>query len=128
MTLTKFWVDGKQNCDSFNVLEAVGVVSPRLTAQQAQLRREYYRIESDISLNKAEKETLLTDIIKRNNELYVDEKFTKNQLTQVLKDYPIVYRDGARDLVTLTALHQIPILVFSAGLGGNFYAFKMLIY
>ncbi|KAJ9062328.1 hypothetical protein DSO57_1012119 [Entomophthora muscae] len=118
MTLTKFWVDGKQNCDSFNVLEAVGVVSPRLTTQQAQLRKDYHHIASKSDLDKDEKEPLLVDTIRKNNELYIDEKFTKNQLTEVLQGYPIVYRDGARDLVDITALHQIPILVFSAGLGG----------
>ncbi|KAJ9062313.1 Cytosolic 5'-nucleotidase 3A [Entomophthora muscae] len=119
MTLTKFWTNNKQNCDTFNVLEAVGLVSSSLTEAQAQLRKEYRHIELKPEMAYPEKEPLLTEIIRKNNELYIDEKFTKHQLQEALQDYPIVYRDGARDLVTLTSLHQIPVLVFSAGLGGN---------
>ncbi|KAJ9077652.1 hypothetical protein DSO57_1014674 [Entomophthora muscae] len=117
MTLTKYWVGGKQNCDTFNVLEEVGVVSPRLISTQSKLRKEYYRIESNQDLTQPEKECLLTSIIQRNNNLYIEESFTRDSLADALSNYPIVYRKGVHELVALTGFYQIPMLVFTAGLG-----------
>ncbi|KAJ9062304.1 hypothetical protein DSO57_1012098 [Entomophthora muscae] len=117
MTLTKHWVNGQRNFSSHSVLAASKAVSESFINSEKALCAEYYPIEISTTISFEEKYAKMVEWWERCHSYYIEEKLTKDYICDVAHKFDMPYREGAHELIDVTAEKQIPVLVFSAGIG-----------
>ncbi|KAJ9054615.1 7-methylguanosine phosphate-specific 5'-nucleotidase [Entomophthora muscae] len=117
MTLTKRWSDGKRNLISHGVLPAFEETSKEFIDELKKLITEIHQIENDISLSIEDKACQLHSIWEKSNACHVNEKFTFEFICKAVDAHKINYREGVHQLIATTGANQIPVLIFSAGIG-----------
>lgn len=119
MTLTKHWVNGARNYGSHSVLRASTAVSPDFHQQADAIFAKYYPLEIDPAIPHDEKVKHMVAFWEESHALFVREKISTALIRKALDSFKILFREGTHHLLRATGERQIPVLVFSAGVGGR---------
>lgn len=117
MTLTKYWHNGQRSVSTHGVLMRSTLASNEFRQKTQALYDKYYPIEVSDSLSITEKTPFMKEWWTQAHELVLELGFTQSDLSQVVRETPVVWRPGMHEVKSLCAALDIPVLVFSAGLG-----------
>ena len=130
MTLTKQFVtvsatgeqgSGEVKKERNNSSHAVLERGPHVSAEFAQYTRglieKYYPIEIDPSVAVAEKTKLMIEWWTAAHEAILKERITRDVIRQQAEAVRLPFREGCRSFIDLLDELEVPLLVFSAGLG-----------
>uniref|UniRef100_A0A4W6CM64 5'-nucleotidase n=1 Tax=Lates calcarifer TaxID=8187 RepID=A0A4W6CM64_LATCA len=109
MTLTRFAHNGKR----------VPTTHSKHTGHKdhLELLNTYYPIEIDASRSAEEKLPLMVEWWTKVHELLIEQKIRRDMLAHAVKESSAMLRDGYKVFFECLAEHQVPLLIFSAGVG-----------
>ena len=117
MTLTKYWDENnKRTLSSHGVLEHHAINSETRTALSG-LFTKYYPIEVSLTISHEKKVAAMVEWWQKAHELIIASNLTKQKLDSIIEDTKVIFRPRLKELVQLVTKLDIPMLVFSAGLG-----------
>ncbi|CAB3402440.1 unnamed protein product [Caenorhabditis bovis] len=92
-------------------------INPELGQKFIDLRNKYYPIEFDPKLTPEQKTPMLEAWWRSSHNLIIQERFSKSTIEDFVSNSRIVLRDGAEDLILTLDARNIPLVIFSAGIG-----------
>lgn len=123
MTLTKHWIKSPEsksgvirNLSSHGVLERGPAVSKAFAEHTKKLAEHYYPYEIDSTLGVEEKTKLMIEWWSAAHQAMIEEKITRAQIKEQAVAANMQFRAGLTEFVDLTDAHDIPLLIFSAGI------------
>ena len=116
-TLTKHSSNGLLCPSSHAVLEGSGLFSTKYTKETSALRAKYYPLEMDINIGPEEKEKLMIEWWSEAHRLLLDESLKKKDVQVAVKNCTVEFRRWCDHLLAVLRLSDVPVLVFSAGIG-----------
>ncbi|XP_059494823.1 cytosolic 5'-nucleotidase 3-like isoform X1 [Stegostoma tigrinum] len=117
MTLTRFAKNSKKRTTCYSVINESTLISDECKLKLRDLLNFYYPIEIDPSRSTEEKLPLMIEWWTKVHELLVEEKIEKSKLAKTVRESDIELRDGFRVFFDELHKHNIPVLIFSAGVG-----------
>ncbi|XP_019120326.2 7-methylguanosine phosphate-specific 5'-nucleotidase isoform X1 [Larimichthys crocea] len=117
MTLTRFAHNGKRVPTTHNILDNRLLINEDCTKKIRALLNTYYPIEIDPSRSAEEKLPLMVEWWTKVHELLIEQRIRKDMLAQAVKESSAMLRDGYKVFFDHLAEQQIPLLIFSAGVG-----------
>lgn len=117
MTLTRFAHNGKRVATTHNILDNRLLINEDCTKKMKELLNIYYPIEIDASRSIEEKLPLMVEWWTKVHELLIEQKIRKDLLAQAVRESSTMLRDGYKVFFDGLAEHQVPLLIFSAGVG-----------
>ncbi|XP_043802731.1 7-methylguanosine phosphate-specific 5'-nucleotidase isoform X1 [Apis laboriosa] len=117
LTLTKQHINGKKVLSSFGIFSKCKQLPEIYTKESNRLYKKYRPIEIDPDLSIQIKTEAMTDWMIAAEEILKGIPFDPNEISEVSKIYGTNLRDGTKELLTKLYLAEVPVLVFSAGLG-----------
>ncbi|KAM9716914.1 7-methylguanosine phosphate-specific 5'-nucleotidase-like [Menidia menidia] len=117
MTLTRFAHNGKRVATTHNILDNRLLINEDCTKKMKELLNTYYPIEIDASRSAEEKLPLMVEWWTKVHELLIQQRIRKDFLAQAVKESSAMLRDGHKVFFDQLAEHQVPLLIFSAGIG-----------
>uniref|UniRef100_A0A3P8TC97 5'-nucleotidase n=1 Tax=Amphiprion percula TaxID=161767 RepID=A0A3P8TC97_AMPPE len=117
MTLTRFAHNGKRVATTHNILDNRLLINEDCTKKMRELLNIYYPIEIDASRSVEEKLPLMVEWWTKVHELLIQQKIRKDLLAQAVRESSTMLRDGYKVFFDGLAEHQVPLLIFSAGVG-----------
>ncbi|XP_013878396.1 cytosolic 5'-nucleotidase 3 isoform X2 [Austrofundulus limnaeus] len=117
MTLTRFSYNGKRCPTCHNILDNSRAISSECKQKLADLLKTYYPIEIDTSLSVEEKLPLMVEWWTKAHDLLVEQKVRKDQLAEAVHESEARLRDGYEFFFNHLHKHDVPLLIFSAGIG-----------
>nr|XP_015818581.2 7-methylguanosine phosphate-specific 5'-nucleotidase [Nothobranchius furzeri] len=117
MTLTRFAHDGKRVPTTHNILNNRLLMNEDGTIKMKELFNKYYPIEIDAHLSTEEKLPLMVEWWTKVHELLIQQRIRKDMLAHAVKESRSMLRDGYRGFFDHLAEHQVPLLIFSGGVG-----------
>lgn len=117
MTLTRFAYKGKRVPTTHNILDNRLLINENCMKKIKTLLNTYYPIEIDARLSTEEKLPLMVEWWSKVHELLIEQKIRKDMLAQVVRESRSKLREGYSDFFNSLAKHQVPLLIFSAGIG-----------
>uniref|UniRef100_A0A4W6CMB5 5'-nucleotidase, cytosolic IIIB n=1 Tax=Lates calcarifer TaxID=8187 RepID=A0A4W6CMB5_LATCA len=117
MTLTRFAHNGKRVPTTHNILDNRLLINEDCTRKMRELLNTYYPIEIDASRSAEEKLPLMVEWWTKVHELLIEQKIRRDMLAHAVKESSAMLRDGYKVFFECLAEHQVPLLIFSAGVG-----------
>ncbi|KAK2581436.1 hypothetical protein KPH14_005111 [Odynerus spinipes] len=117
LTLTKQHVDGKLVLSSFGIFGKCTQLPSAYEIESRRLYHKYRPIEIDPNLPLEKKIEAMNDWMLAAEELLRGIEFDSKELYDVAEKYGTPLRDGTKELFEKLNMANIPVLVFSAGLG-----------
>ncbi|XP_034045784.1 cytosolic 5'-nucleotidase 3-like [Thalassophryne amazonica] len=117
MTLTRFAYNGKRCPTCHNILENSRLISNDGKVKLKELLNTYYPIEIDSSRSVEEKLPLMVEWWTKAHELLLEQKIKKDQLAEAVQESDAMLRDGYQLFFDQLYKHNVPVLLFSAGIG-----------
>ncbi|KAM4526779.1 7-methylguanosine phosphate-specific 5'-nucleotidase-like isoform 2-T3 [Fundulus diaphanus] len=117
MTLTRFAHKGKRVPTTHNILNNRLLMNEDSTKKMKELLNKYYPIEIDASLSPEEKLPYMVEWWTKVHELLIQQRIRKDMLGVTVRASSAMLRDGYRVFFDCLAEHQVPLLIFSAGVG-----------
>lgn len=118
--MTHFRIDGKRGASCHKVLEDCGLLSEEYHTNAKALQAKYYPIEIDPNCPLEEKKACMLEWTNRAHELLVRSALTRSSLIKAvetaLAERRIILRQGVEECFDSLAKHDIPVLIFSAGI------------
>uniref|UniRef100_A0A3P9MLI5 5'-nucleotidase n=1 Tax=Oryzias latipes TaxID=8090 RepID=A0A3P9MLI5_ORYLA len=117
MTLSRFAHNGRRVPTTHNILDNRLLINEECTKKMKELLNTYYPIEIDASRSAKEKLPFMVEWWTKVHELLIEQRIRKDMLAQAVKESRTMLRDGYK--VFFDGLHesQVPLLIFSAGVG-----------
>ncbi|KAK3924995.1 7-methylguanosine phosphate-specific 5'-nucleotidase [Frankliniella fusca] len=116
-TVTKQHVNGVRHTSSFCVINQCNGLPPHFSGRDSELLKKYLPIERDPHLTKEEKTPYMIEWYSMTSELLQGFPLDPNEIVEAVKRSNTELRSGFQDLVTALDTANVPLLVFSAGLG-----------
>ncbi|XP_046444083.1 cytosolic 5'-nucleotidase 3-like [Daphnia pulex] len=116
-TLTKFHVDGVRKLSCHGVVENYSKLPDHYKLKSKEMFNKYYPIEIDQHMSVEEKIPLMIEWYDGAHELLEHSNLYKHDFALMVKENPIEFRDGTLQFMKDLKAANIPILVFSAGVG-----------
>ncbi|KAG5831821.1 hypothetical protein ANANG_G00283440 [Anguilla anguilla] len=117
MTLTRFTYNGKRCPTCHNILDNRKLISEECKEKLKDLLNTYYPIEINSGLSAEEKLPLMVEWWTKAHALLVQQKIRKDLLSLVVRESGAVLREGYQLFFDCLQEHDIPLLIFSAGIG-----------
>ncbi|NXM79279.1 5NT3B nucleotidase, partial [Serilophus lunatus] len=117
MTLSKFGCNGRRCPTTYNILDSSRVISEDSKKKLKDLLHYYYPIEIDPNRTLEEKCPLMVEWWTRAHELLAQQKIHKGDIAQVVRESGVMLRDGFKEFFEKLHRHNIPLFIFSAGIG-----------
>ncbi|XP_030649555.1 cytosolic 5'-nucleotidase 3-like [Chanos chanos] len=117
MTLTRFAHNGKRCPTCHNILDNSKLISEECKAKLKDLLNTYYPIEIDSSRSVDEKLPLMVEWWTKAHDLLVQQQIRKDRLAIVVEESDAMLRDGYRQFFDHLRDQDVPLLIFSAGIG-----------
>jgi len=115
MTITKYWLNGKRSPSSHDILTRSSKVSENYRKRCDELKAKYYPIEISPELTNEEKLPYMIEWWENADQAILDEKIHKDTISDMVRETPVLYRPGIKDVLHSCKEKKIPFLVFSAG-------------
>ncbi|KAH9523261.1 Cytosolic 5'-nucleotidase 3A [Bulinus truncatus] len=116
-TLSKYSEHGQLCSTTHSVLEESPVMPDYFKTEATKLKDKYLPIEFDPNLTIEEKIPKMIEWWTKGHELLVSCKLSKEALTHIVADSRARLRDGCKAFFDQLHVLDIPILIFSAGIG-----------
>lgn len=117
MTLTRFAYEGKRVPTTHNILNNHLLIDENCKKKIKKLLNTYYPIEIDARLSTEEKVPLMVEWWTKVHELLIEQKIKKDMLALAVRESHSKLREGYKMFFDHLAEHQVPLLIFSAGIG-----------
>lgn len=117
MTLTRFAYKGTRVPTTHNILDNRLLISEDCSKKIKTLLNTYYPIEIDATLSTEEKLPLMVEWWTKVHELLIEQKIRKDMLAQAVRESRTMLREGYNEFFDHLAEQQVPLLIFSAGIG-----------
>ncbi|KAI1896456.1 hypothetical protein AGOR_G00094980 [Albula goreensis] len=117
MTLTRFANNGKRCPTSHNIFDNSKLISEECKKNLKDLLNTYYPIEIDSSRTVEEKLPHMVEWWTKAHDLLIQQKIRKDLLAQVVRESDAMLREGYKVFFDQLQEHNIPLLIFSAGIG-----------
>ncbi|XP_059686136.1 7-methylguanosine phosphate-specific 5'-nucleotidase [Gavia stellata] len=117
MTLSRFGYNGRRCPTSHNILDNSRVISEDGKKKLKDLLHYYYPIEIDPNRTLEEKRPLMVEWWTRAHELLSQQKIQKGDIAQIVRESDVMLRDGFNELFDQLHKYNIPLFIFSAGVG-----------
>ncbi|XP_032358962.1 7-methylguanosine phosphate-specific 5'-nucleotidase isoform X2 [Etheostoma spectabile] len=117
MTLTRFAHNGKRVPTTHNILDSQLLIDEDCTKKMRELLNTYYPIEIDASRTTEEKLPLMVEWWTKVHELLIQQRIRKDMLAQAVRESSAMLRDGYKVFFDRLTEQQVPLLIFSAGVG-----------
>lgn len=115
-TITRYRMPGGKVAEtSYGIIE--GVASPACKQQLKSLFEKYHAIEFDPSLSIEEKLPHMQKWYELAHLVFMEDKITKAAIAQACRESGDILRPGVREIFDLSRSLNIPLVVFSAGMG-----------
>ncbi|XP_068627698.1 7-methylguanosine phosphate-specific 5'-nucleotidase isoform X2 [Battus philenor] len=117
-TLTRHTMDnGETVLTSFGMFRECPSIPQSYKDEEQRLASIYKPIEVDAVMGVEEKTKHMVDWYKEAHERLKGMKFPKQELTDIAQQMVECFRIGVKDVISWSETQQVPVLVFSAGLG-----------
>eukprot|EP00123_Amoebidium_parasiticum_P013910 comp22220_c0_seq2/m.32730 comp22220_c0_seq2/g.32730 ORF comp22220_c0_seq2/g.32730 comp22220_c0_seq2/m.32730 type:complete len:342 (-) comp22220_c0_seq2:891-1916(-) len=116
-TLTMHMVNGKEGLTSHGVVESSGVLGEDYHTCVTALKRKYYPMEIDPTLDYATKYRMMDEWWDQAHSALIASGINKNDIPSMVAKSGIALREGIHDMFESLSDANVPLLVFSAGLG-----------
>ncbi|CAH8458074.1 unnamed protein product [Heterobilharzia americana] len=116
-TLSKYRHNGIILPTCYGIFEAVPELTEPTKSILVNLRNKYYPIEMDVSLTEGEKIPHMIEWWESAHKAMVECGLHKATLEKTVKESRLMLRDKVDDFLQLLYDNNVPVLVFSAGLG-----------
>ncbi|XP_054917414.1 cytosolic 5'-nucleotidase 3 isoform X1 [Dermacentor andersoni] len=116
-TISRSHFNGKPCCSTHGVLESSQIIAKEYQLEAQKLHNKYYPIEIDPHISTEEKIPQMVEWYSRSHAILVSCGMKKHDFAKLVADSSIMLRDGCESFFEMLHEHQIPTLVFSAGLG-----------
>ncbi|KAJ3017367.1 5'-nucleotidase, cytosolic III [Thoreauomyces humboldtii] len=117
MTISKFWVNGERNIGSHRVLALSSRVPEGFAIKTHEIYKKYYPMEISQTLSHPEKVQAMVEWWSTAHEMILELNLKKEELNEMANEVDVEMRGGVSTLVNECEALEIPLLVFSAGLG-----------
>ncbi|KAF7990621.1 hypothetical protein HCN44_000426 [Aphidius gifuensis] len=117
LTMTKQHVNGKDVLSSFGIFYRCKQLPQTIKDSSTILYQKYRPIEVDPHLALDEKIRAMEDWMQKTETMLQGIDFDKSEINEVAKIYGTSLRDGTMPLIQRLNVANVPVLVFSAGLG-----------
>ncbi|XP_028423865.1 7-methylguanosine phosphate-specific 5'-nucleotidase isoform X4 [Perca flavescens] len=117
MTLTRFAHNGKRVPTTHNILDNQLLIDEDCTKKMRELLNTYYPIEIDASRTAEEKLPLMVEWWTKVHKLLISQRIRKDMLAQAVRESSAMLRDGYKVFFDRLTEQQVPLLIFSAGVG-----------
>ncbi|XP_076657455.1 cytosolic 5'-nucleotidase IIIB isoform X2 [Halictus rubicundus] len=117
LTLTKQHVNGKKVLSSFGIFSKCKQLSETYSKESGRLYNKYRPIEIDPHLPIEVKAEEMTNWMIKTEKILKGIPFDPSEIEEVTRIYGTGLRDGTQEIFKQLHSAQIPVLVFSAGLG-----------
>lgn len=117
MTLSRFAHNGKRCPSSYNILDNSKIISEECRKELQELLHHYYPIEIDPHRTVKEKSPHMVEWWTKAHDLLCQQKIQKLQIAQVVRESNAMLRDGYRTFFNTLHQNNIPLFIFSAGIG-----------
>lgn len=118
-TLTKQHMDGKPMLSSFCVFSQCSQLPSGYKEKDAALWEYYRPIEIDPNMSREEKSKHMVEWYQKAEKLLSGFEFNIEELQDVIKKERMELRDGTNTMLQRLKTAEVPVLVFSAGLGDS---------
>ncbi len=128
-TLTKAFINGKENTSLVSVIQEQGYLGLDFTEQSRKNFNTYHPIEIDPNVSLEEKKKAMTERWTVQFDLIIKSWLSRNIIKEVIEKEPIAFREGYEAFFDLLHKNTIPLIVMSAsGLGyeGIYYTFEKI--
>ncbi|XP_056152672.1 7-methylguanosine phosphate-specific 5'-nucleotidase-like [Lampris incognitus] len=117
MTLTRFAHNGKRVPTTHNILVNRLLINEDCARKMRELLDTYYPVEIDASRTTEEKLPLMVEWWTKVHELLIQQRIRRDMLPQAVKESGAMLREGYKVFFDHLAKQQVPLLIFSAGVG-----------
>ncbi len=123
MTLTKAYLNTPDEGPavraptSHAIFNSSSITPSNVKAETQKLFEQFYPIEISSSISRSEKIPHMIEWWQKSHDLILNMKLTPDNLNQMITDTPLTFREGVSQFLGLCDTNDIPVLVFSAGLG-----------
>jgi len=117
LTMTKQHEDGKHVLSSFGMFTKCCQVPKAYKEADVRLYEKYRPIEKDPNISLEKKIAAMEEWMVASREIMQDFEFDPKELDEVAKTFGTALRDGCKELVHKLNAAEVPVMVFSAGLG-----------
>lgn len=116
-TISRSHLNGKACPSTYGVVETSPLLTKQYQDQAKQIRDKYYPIEIDPYLSSEEKIPYMVEWYSRSHAILANCGIKKMDIPRMISESSIMLRDGCESFFEMLHEHQIPTLLFSAGLG-----------
>lgn len=117
LTLTKQHVDGKNHLSSFGIFAKCKQLPSDYEEMDIKTHRKFRKIEVDPHLPMETKIQAMEEWMEISEGLLRGYEFDPSELKEVAEKFGTDLRDGTKNLMEQLSKSEVPVLVFSAGLG-----------
>ncbi|XP_028673368.1 cytosolic 5'-nucleotidase 3 isoform X2 [Erpetoichthys calabaricus] len=117
MTLSKFSSNGKRCPTCHNIIDNCKLVTEECREKLLRLKNTYYPIEIDPQLSIEEKFPFIVEWYFKSHTLLIEQGLQKEKLPEVVRESDVSLREGYEMFFDKLHHHNIPVFIFSAGLG-----------
>ncbi|XP_039592468.1 cytosolic 5'-nucleotidase 3 isoform X1 [Polypterus senegalus] len=117
MTLSKFSCNGKRCPTCHNIIDNCKLVTEECREKLLRLKNTYYPIEIDPQLSIEEKFPFIVEWYFKSHTLLIEQGLQKEKLPEVVMESDVSLREGYEMFFDKLHQHNIPVFIFSAGLG-----------
>jgi cytosolic 5'-nucleotidase 3 len=116
-TLTKCFFDGKKIPSGIALVREGGYLSKDYPKKAFDLFDKYHPIELDDTLSYDFKYNKMQEWWQNHEKLLIESGMHEKVIDDVLEKYPKIFRDGTLPFLDYLNSHNVPLLIFSAGIG-----------
>lgn len=119
MTLTRYWVNGEKGFTSYKVVEKSPLMPKDYREKARRLEEKYHPVEISLDMSLDEKKERMVEWWEGNHGLMIEAKIKKSDISEMVASANIQFRGKCEELFRELDSSNVPLLVFSAGLGGR---------
>ncbi|XP_017782272.1 PREDICTED: 7-methylguanosine phosphate-specific 5'-nucleotidase [Nicrophorus vespilloides] len=116
-TITKQHENGKSHLSSFGIFACCDSLPESYKVQEKTLKDKYLPIENDPKMPLPEKTKYMEEWWAQSEEILKGVNVTDDDIEEAVRNFAPALRDGTRDAIVKLDKMNVPVLVFSAGLG-----------
>lgn len=117
LTITKQHVDGRKSLASYGVLYKSKRITEELRKNARSLYDKYRPIEINTKISKTHRIQAMVEWNKKSQEMLSGVQLDRGDIKEVVNNYGPTLRDRTKELFLELEKANVPVLVFSAGLG-----------
>lgn len=116
-TLTKCFYNGKKVPSTIALIRQGEYLSNDYPEKAFELFNTYHPVEIDESLDYNYRFNKMQEWWEKHEKLLVKSGMNKQVVEDIVERYPKIFRDGAFEFLDYLSNHNIPLLIFSSGIG-----------